>query len=50
MALAKISAFCNTGFNLNAMPQNADLLVGDGPPRYQSSSSYAHDQDAIVAV
>ncbi|MBX3098371.1 MAG: ABC transporter family substrate-binding protein [Salinibacterium sp.] len=30
-ALAKISAFWNTGFNLDAMPSDPDLLVGDGP-------------------
>lgn len=30
-ALAKISAFWNTGFNIDGMPENDDLLVGDGP-------------------
>lgn len=30
-ALAKISAFWNTGFNIDGMPSNPDLLVSDGP-------------------
>ena len=30
-SLAKISAFWNTGFNLDGMPSDPDLLVGDGP-------------------
>lgn len=30
-ALAKISAFWNSGFNFDAMPDDASLLVGDGP-------------------
>ena len=31
VALARISAFWNTGFNLDAMPTDPGLLVGDGP-------------------
>ncbi len=30
-ALAKVSAFWNTGFNLDGMPSDPGLLVGDGP-------------------
>jgi peptide/nickel transport system substrate-binding protein len=30
-ALAKISSFWNTGFNLDGMPDDPDLLVGNGP-------------------
>ncbi|CAN5323234.1 ABC transporter family substrate-binding protein [soil metagenome] len=30
-ALAKVSAFWNTGFNLDGMPDDPDLLVGNGP-------------------
>lgn len=30
-ALAKISAFWNSGFNLDGMPEGDDLLVGNGP-------------------
>ena len=30
-ALAKLSAFWNTGFNVDGMPSDPDLLVGNGP-------------------
>ena len=46
-ALAKISAFWNSGFNLDGMPTDPDLLVGDGP--YVVSDFVAGDYVTLTA-
>ncbi len=46
-ALARISAFWNTGFNLDSMPKDSDLLVGNGP--YVVSDFVAGEQVTLSA-